>query len=184
VQALDHVIPYRVCHALNGCIWHARRNDLADVDIDVIRDELLHGHDPALRRRRTIATIAAFLAAEFALLGMRQYGVLRRLPDVPLRGFDANAVTTSRAAYPLGIPDSALAVIGCGALIALATAHGSARSGRSRWLDRALAAGVAAGAAGAVGYLASMARLGRVCVYCVTGAAALLSLVPLVRGVR
>ena len=152
------------------------------MDITAIRDELLHDSDPALRRRRTIATIAAFLAAEFALLGLRQYGVIRRLPDVPLPGFDANAITTARAAYPFGIPDTALAVIGCGSLIALATAGG--RSGRSRWLDRGLVAGVAAGALGAVVYLAQMVKLRRVCAYCVTGAAGLLALVPLVRGVR
>ena len=152
------------------------------MDITAIREELLHGRDPALRRRRTIATIAAFLAAEFALLGTRQYGVLRRLPDLPIRGFDANAVTTSRAAYPLGIPDTSLAVIGCGALIALATAGGT--SGRSRWLDRGLAAGVAVGALGAVAYLGQMVKLKKICAYCVTGAAGMLSLVPLLRGAK
>lgn len=151
---------------------------ITGVDITAIRDELLHGRDPALRRRRTIATIAALLAAEFALLGTRQYGVLRRLPDLPIRGFDANAVTTSRAAYPLGIPDASLAVIGCGALIALATAGGSPRP---RWLDRALAVGVVGGALGAVAYLGQMVRLRKLCVYCVTGAAGMLSLVPLLR---
>jgi uncharacterized membrane protein len=93
-------------------------------------------------------------------------------------------VTTSRAAYPLGVPDAALAVIGTGALIALATAGGTRRSGRSPWLDLALGAGVSTGGAGALFYLGQMVRLRRVCVYCIGGAAGFLSLVPLAaRGV-
>lgn len=154
------------------------------MNVDAIRDELLHGCDDWLRSRRKIAVIAALLASEFSLLGMRQYGVIRHLPDVPLRGFDANAVTTSRAAYPLGVPDSALAVVGAGALVAFAMAGGSRRSGRSPWLDLALGAGILAGCTGAIGYLAEMVRLRRVCVYCIAGTVGFASLVPLAaRGV-
>ncbi len=149
-----------------------------------VRDELLHGTDPWLRRRRRIAQIAALLAAEFGVIGMRQYGAIRHLPDLPVRGFDSNAVITSRAAYPFGIPDAALAVTGAGAIIALATAGGSQRSGRSPWLDLALGAGVAVGGLGALIYLGMMAKQRRACAYCFAGASGFLSLVPLAaRGV-
>ena len=117
-----------------------------------------------MRSRRKIAAIAALLAAELSLLGMRQYAVIRRLPDVPLRGFDANAVTTSRAAYPLGVPDSSLAVVGAGALIALATAGGT-RTG----------AGVLVGYSGAIIYALEMVRMRRICLYCMASTAGFVS---------
>lgn len=141
-----------------------------------IRDELLGSTDPWLQRRRRIAQIAALLAAEFGVIGMRQYGAIRRLPDLPVRGFDSNAVITSRAAYPFGIPDAALAVTGAGAIIALATARGARRS---PWLDLALGAGIAGGAAGALVYLGAMVKQRRACAYCFAGASGFLSLVPL-----
>ncbi len=145
---------------------------------DAVRDELLHGDDPWLRARRRIAAIAGLLAAEFAVVGMRQYGAIRRLPDVPSRRFDSNAVTTSHAAYPLGIPDAGLAVAGCGALIALATARGSARTGRPRALDVLLGAGIVTGVATAAAYLAVMLRGKKLCAYCLASTAGFFSLVP------
>ena len=149
------------------------------MNVEAIRKELISGQDPALRRRRTIATIAAGLAAELAVVGLAQYGVLRRVPDLPVRGFDSNAVIRSRAAYPFGIPDSTLAVAGCGAIIALATARGSARTGRSRWFDLALAAATTIGAAGAVYYLDQMRRQRRLCAYCLATAAGFAAMLPL-----
>jgi uncharacterized membrane protein len=152
------------------------------MNVAAIRHDLLTSEDPWLKRRRTIAAIASFLAAEFALVGMRQYGVIRRLPDPP--GFDSNAVVTSRAAYPLGIPDATLAVVGAGALMATALAGGTQRSGRPRWLDLALGVGVLAGAIGAGIYVREMVHLRRACAYCIVGATGFASLVPLAaRGV-
>ena len=124
--------------------------------------------------RKRIATLAAGLAAEFALIGLRQYGVIKKLPDLPIRGFDSNAVITSPRAYPLGIPDSALAVTGLGGIIALATARRP-----RKWLDRLLAGAVAVAAAGATYYLAEMiVRQRRLCAYCLVGAAGMFAMVP------
>lgn len=142
------------------------------------------GDDDWLRARRKIATIAALLAADFAVLGMRQYGVIRRLPDLPIRGFDANGVTTSVAAYPRGVPDAPLAVVGAGALIVLATAGGSRHSGRSPLLDLALGGAIAIGALAAVVDFAKAIEQRRFCVYCTAGTVGLLAMVPIAaRGV-
>jgi uncharacterized membrane protein len=152
------------------------------MSVEDARHDLLSSNDPWLERRRTIATIAGLLATEFAVVGMRQYGVIRRLPDPP--GFDSNAVVTSRAAYPLGIPDSTLAVVGAGALMATALAGGTSSSGRARWLDLALGAGIVGGVAGAAIYLHEMVRMRRACAYCIVGASGFVSLLPLAaRGV-
>lgn len=154
------------------------------MDVDAIRHELLDGDSAWLRARRRIAAVAALLAAEFGVIGMRQYGMIRHLPDPPIRGFDSDAVTTSRAAYPFGVPDASFAIIGAGLVIALATARGSQRSGRTAWLDLALGAAIAGSSVGAVFYAAQMVRQKRACVYCIVGAAGFFSLVPLAaRGV-
>ena len=150
------------------------------MDIAAIRAELLHSVDPDMRRRRWIGAIASGLAAEFAIIGLRQYGVVKTVPDAPIPGVDSNAVIMSRAAYPAGIPDAALAVIGCGGLIALATARGSARTGRPRILDVALGGAAVVGAAAAAFYVRDMIRVQkRLCLYCAAGAAAFAAILPL-----
>ena len=142
------------------------------------------GRGESLSARRRVAAIAAGLAADFALIGMRQYGVIKKLPDLPVRGFDSNAVITSPVAYPLGIPDSALAVSGLGGIIALATARGTRRSGRGRWLDALLSAAIGLGAAGATYYLYEMiVRQRRLCAYCLAGAAGFYAMVPALHSI-
>jgi uncharacterized membrane protein len=149
-----------------------------------VGEELTSGRGQGLSARRRIAAIAAGLAADFALIGMRQYGVIKNLPDLPGRTFDSNAVITSPAAYPLGIPDSAVVVTGLGGIIALATARGSRRTGRAAWLDKLLAAAVGIGAAGATLYLYEMiVRQRRLCAYCLVGATGFYAMVPALRHV-
>ena len=62
-------------------------------------------------RQQAIAGLSALGLALMATTGLRQAGVIRHLPDPPIRGFRADAVATSSIAYPLGIPDSLLGVI-------------------------------------------------------------------------
>jgi uncharacterized membrane protein len=146
--------------------------------------ELTRGRGESLSARRRIAALAAGVTANFALIGMRQYGVIRRLPDPPGRWFDSNAVITSRAAYPFGVPDSALAVIGLGGIIGLATAGGSKRTGRPKILDKLLAAAVGIGVAGTVYYLGEMIlRQRRLCAYCLASATGFFAMVPQLRHV-
>lgn len=149
-----------------------------------LKKELTSARGESLSARRRIAALAAGLSANFALIGMRQYGVIERLPDPPGRWFDSNAVTTSPAAYPFGVPDSALAVIGLGGIIGLATARGSKRTGRPAMLDKLLAGAVGIGVAGAVYYLAEMiVRQRRLCAYCLVGVAGFFAMVPPLRHV-
>ena len=73
----------------------------------------------------------------------------------------------SRPAYPVGIPDSALAVVGCGLTVAIATAGGSRASGRPAAYDLVLGAAALGGAAGAAYYFGNMVLVQRrLCAYC------------------
>jgi uncharacterized membrane protein len=128
---------------------------------------------PAISHRR-IATLAAALAADFAILGLAQIGVIRRLPDPPLPHFDNAGVIRSRYAFPFGIPDSTLAVVGLGGILALAS-----RRPRTRFWDRALVAATAVGAIGAGYYLSRMIKLRTFCAYCLANTAGMFALLPM-----
>jgi uncharacterized membrane protein len=154
------------------------------MDLDIVRRELTSEGDRWLRDRRRIATIAAALAADFALIGLYQYGGVKKLPDVPLRAFDSQKIMRSPHAYPFGVPDSAFAVIGCGAIIVLATARGSTQ--RPKLLDLALGAAVAGGVIGSLYYLREMVAVQKkLCAYCLAGATGFFAMGALAfRGIR
>ena len=61
---------------------------------------------PGMRNETAIASLATIGLAVSTAVALHQTGVIDRLPDISWRGFDANAVTRSRAAFPLGIPDA------------------------------------------------------------------------------
>jgi uncharacterized membrane protein len=119
--------------------------------------------------RNALIALAAAALADSVAVALRQLGIVKRLPDVPWRGFDANAVTTSPAAYPLGVPDATLA-IGAYATEIVAAAG---------W-RRLLMLAVAGGTAGAAYYLWQMAAVEkRACLYCLGAIAASFAMVPL-----
>ena len=108
---------------------------------------------------------------------LRQLGIIKRLPDVPWRGFDANKVTTSPEAYPVaGIPDGIAACALYATELALLAAR---RRRRSKWIDRLLGLCVAGGALGAVYYAYEMAAVEKkACIYCLSNIALHLAMVP------
>src|SRR5688572_20959833 len=110
--------------------------------------------------RRAIVLLSATGIGISIVVALRQLGVFRRLPDLPGKLFQANAITTSPAAYPLGVPDAIPA-------IALYATNIVAASGSGRWRRRLLALTAIGGAGAAAGYLHEMVvRQRRVCVYC------------------
>ena len=130
-----------------------------------------------MRSDTALATMAGAALAVGVPVTLRQLGVIERLPDVRWRGFDANQVTTSPEAYPLGgIPDGAAACLLYATEIGLALAR---RRRRSKWIDRLLAACVAGGALGAVYYAYQMAAVEKkACIYCLSNIALNLAMVP------
>jgi uncharacterized membrane protein len=131
------------------------------------------------RDHRAIATLAGVAVVDFALGSLVQLGIVRRLPDPPIRWIDSRRVMTSPAAYPLGIPDAPIA-LGLNALIAGASVAASRRTGRTRrLLDRLIAGASIGGAIGVVRYAIEMVRLRRACAYCIVAGAAMLAIVPI-----
>jgi hypothetical protein len=86
------------------------------------------------------------------VVSLYQLGVIRHLPDPPLRGFDADRVHNSDEAYAvLGLPDGPLAVASFSVTAALAAASAATdpREAVGSWLRVALGAKAAADAAAA-----------------------------------
>ncbi len=55
-------------------------------------------------------------------VALYQLGLLRHLPDPPSALFDSDGIASSKAAHPLGVPDSLLGLVNFGATFALALA--------------------------------------------------------------
>lgn len=128
---------------------------------------------------RSISGLAAVSAFAFTLGALVQNGVVRRLPDPPLRFVDSRRVMLSRAAFPFGVPDSPIALALEAAILAMAGTARRAAPARRRLLDRLIAIAATGGGIGAVRYLVEMVRLRRACVYCLGAATAMIALVPI-----
>jgi uncharacterized membrane protein len=121
--------------------------------------------------RRWIVGLSALGAANMTLGALRQFGVIRHLPDVSIRGFDSNFVITSGPAFVLGFPDAPLAVAGLAANIPLALLGGPDRARRVPWIPVMIAAKCVVEVSVAGWFLWQMKyRLHTWCAYCLLGA--------------
>jgi len=101
---------------------------------------------------------------------MLQTGMIRHLPDPPLKGFHSDAANSSLIAYKFGVPDSAISVASFAFNIPIA-AFGGADRPRTRPLVPLIAAGKAAiDAAASAWYFNQMRRGRKWCPYCIVGA--------------
>lgn len=103
--------------------------------------ELREGRDPGLTRRRWVVGLSLLGAGLGGVVGLYQTGVLRRLPDLPIRPFDATKVDASDYAYKrMQTPDGLLMVATYAVTAILAGAGGRERAREHPWLPVALAA--------------------------------------------
>jgi uncharacterized membrane protein len=121
--------------------------------------------------RRWIIGLSALGAANMTAGALKQFGVIRRLPDLPVKGFDSNAVMSSGPAFVFGIPDTPLAIAGLVANIPLALAGGEARARTQPWIPLSIAAKSVVEVSVAAWFLWQMRyRLHTWCAYCIAGA--------------
>jgi uncharacterized membrane protein len=153
----------------------------ATVGSDQVRQELgRSSRDRDLRRRRQIGAAAAIGTVASVLVALRQIGAVRWLPEPPGRIWDTDAVTTSRAAFFLGMPDGPVGAIGFALVLTCVGRLAGSRPGERRWARAGLLLAAGGSAAGAAGYLADMfLRERKLCPYCLTTAAAAFTVVAL-----
>jgi uncharacterized membrane protein len=73
----------------------------------------------AMRLRRAAAAAALVGIGSMMATTLLQLGLVRRLPELPLRGFDTEKVNTSDEAYSWGGPDSPINILGHALSLAL-----------------------------------------------------------------
>lgn len=129
--------------------------------------------DSNVQRRRWIVGLSVVGLASMVAVSLLQTGLLKHLPDPPIRGFDSDKVDLSPTAFPFGIPDGTLAAVSFALDLPLA-GYGGADRARAHPLVPLLAAAKAAlDAAVAARYFYQMpTREHAWCVYCVVGALA------------
>lgn len=70
---------------------------------------LRHDRSPRLRRRRIVLALSLVSSGCMALVSLYQFGLIRRLPEPPLAGFDGEAVNGSSQSYSFfSTPDAVL----------------------------------------------------------------------------
>ncbi len=145
-----------------------------------LSEELRNGQGEDLARRRWIIGLSIFGTVMAQVVSAYQTGLIRHLPDPPLRIFDADKVDASAYAYKrLGTPDGVMMLTNYGITMWLAAAGGQTRSERHPLLSVAMGLKVL-GDAGTALQLAreEWQENRRLCAYC--QAATLVSLASLV----
>lgn len=102
--------------------------------------QLREGDSPNLRRRRGIAGLALLSIGSMSVIALYQLGLTRRLPELPLPGFDAEKVTSSDEGYLLfNLPDSVLGIGNSVVTLGLAAMGPADRARKHPWIPIALA---------------------------------------------
>jgi uncharacterized membrane protein len=145
-----------------------------------LSDEMRTGTDPSLVRRRRIVALELGAAAAMGIAAAYQTGVIARVPEPNVPGFDADKVDASAEAYQLlGMPDATLGLLSYATTLALAAAGGATRD-RPRWLSVALAAKASVDAAYAGKLTADqMTKHKALCSWCLVAAAASFAAAPI-----
>jgi uncharacterized membrane protein len=128
----------------------------------------------AMKRRRAIVGLSLAGMAAMSLVSLLQMGLVRRLPDPPVKRphFDTLKVNLSAEAFGYGMPDGPLVMATHAATLALAAAGPPDRAERRPWLPLAMAALALPQAAVAAKYLFhQMPKVDKAwCPYCVVDA--------------
>jgi uncharacterized membrane protein len=145
-----------------------------------LRQDLQEGDTPDLRRRRGVIGLSLLGMASMAAVSLLQTGIVKHLPDPPLRGFDSDKVNSSETAYRLGVPDGTVSLAGLAANIPLAAFGGAERVRQQPWVPLLAAGKAVAGAVAASWYFYQMpAKEKAWCGYCIVGALANLGILAL-----
>lgn len=145
-----------------------------------ISDALRRDESTHLTARRRVALLQTVANVALSIVGLYQFGVLRRVPEPSLPGLDADAVDAAGEAYHLlHTPDSALGIASAGLSLVLAGMGGPDRATQQPLLPLGLFAKSLADAAGGV-YLTAeqLTKHRKICSWCTVSSLALVASVP------
>ncbi len=146
-----------------------------------VSDDLRRGAGSFLEQRRRIAGLTSLASAALGMVGLYQFGVVRRVPEPSLPFLGADAVDASGEAYQqLKTPDAALGLVSAGVTLVLAGMGDHDRVRTAPWVPLALAVKTAADAGGGLYLLAEQVTKHRkICSWCTVAALAQLATLPI-----
>lgn len=147
---------------------------------EAVSDALRRHSSAHLSARRRVAVLQTVAAWALSVVGLYQFGVLRRVPEPRLPGLGADAVDASGEAYSfLRTPDSTVGIASAGVTLALAGMGGVNRAVEQPLIPLALFAKTVGDAIGGV-YLTAeqLTKHRKLCSWCTVSAAALVASVP------
>jgi uncharacterized membrane protein len=148
-------------------------------DNDKIRDLFFQDQSASLNRRRKIVLISLFGVGNAVIITLYQTGIIKKLPDLPLKSFDSEKLTSSEKAFEFGMPDAPGAALLYSLIMVLATYGGARKFKRAFLFDKLLLGATVVNAAFAVQYFYNMiAKQKKLCVYCIAVTLANLSMLP------
>ncbi len=100
-------------------------------DSKELRQMLVNADTGDMQRRRAIVGSSLVGAASMAAVALLQTGIIRYLPDPPIKGFNSDKVNLSEMAYEFGLPDGTVSLTSLAANIPIA-AFGGARRAEER----------------------------------------------------
>lgn len=138
-----------------------------------LRRELQQSNDGDLNVRRAIIGLSLVGMGAMTAVSLFQTGIIKHLPDPPIKDFDSDKVNSSDTAYALGVPDGTLSLASLAANIPLASFGGQNRAEEMPLVPLAAAAKASVEAVVAGWYFYQMpAKEKKWCGYCIVGALA------------
>ena len=152
----------------------------SSVAAERVSDDLRRGAGDFLEQRRAIAGLTSFASVALGVVGLYQFGIIRRVPEPPLSLLDADRVDASGEAYQqLKTPDAALGLVSAAATLVLAGMGARDRAETAPWVPLALAAKTAADAgAGLYLLVEQISKHRKICSWCTVAAIAQLMTLP------
>ena len=139
---------------------------------DTLRKTLRETDTPELLLRRAIIGVSVVGMASMAIIALFQGGLIKHLPDPPIKGFDSDKVNSSDTAYGWGMPDSPISLVSHAVNIGLATFGAADRADEQSWVPLTATAAAAPAAVTSAGYLFYEMPVGEKgwCPYCMVDA--------------
>lgn len=137
-----------------------------------LRAYIQDSRDSEMNLRRGVVAVSLVGITAMALTTLLQTGLVKNLPDPPIRDFHTKKVNSSDEAYSYGGPDSPIAITAHGVNMILASTGGHDRARRQPWLPLLATAAATAQAITAAKYLFyQMPKVDRAwCPYCIIDA--------------
>ncbi|MBV7700476.1 vitamin K epoxide reductase family protein [Streptomyces sp. TRM70350] len=147
---------------------------------ETVSDDLRLKRGGFLSERRRVAALNLGASAAYGVVALYQFGLVKRLPEPPLPGLDAERVDAAGEAYALlRTPDAAIALASAGVTLALTGAGGHGRHRDRPWLVLAATGKILAdAAAAAVLFTEQLTKHRAVCSWCAVAALCHATAVP------